>query len=89
MYLNAVKNLAKALQNEDKLELVYTHIEDLFLYSMKENCFPEKLRIKVISLWLGKSESENEFELFVKECLEQGYEELKIVKLLMARIPFS
>ncbi|XP_033225795.1 uncharacterized protein LOC117178478 [Belonocnema kinseyi] len=83
LYLNAARKLAKALENEDKLKLFYTHIEELFLYSMKENCLPEKLRMKVISMWLEKSEREKDFELFVKECLEQGYGELKIVKLLM------
>ena len=86
LYKKAVQNLASILQNRGEIESVYTHIEDILLYSMKESIFSEKLTFKVISLWLDNSESNRDFDTFIKECHAQGYDELKIVKLLMVKI---
>ena len=73
------------MQKHGRIELFYTHHEDLLIYSIREIDIPEGLRIKVIRLWLDKSNTDKEFDALIKECLDQGYDELKIVKLLMVK----
>ncbi|XP_033225576.1 uncharacterized protein LOC117178309 isoform X2 [Belonocnema kinseyi] len=50
---------------------------------IREIGIPEGLRNKVIHFWIDRSNTDQEFDAFIKECLNQGYSELKIIKLLM------
>ena len=85
IHSKAIRNLAKSLQKHGKIELYYTHHQDLLLYSIREIAIPEGLRIKVIRFWLDKSNSDKEFNVFINECLNQGYGTLRIIKFLIVR----
>ncbi|XP_043469879.1 uncharacterized protein LOC122503418 [Leptopilina heterotoma] len=84
--LKAVKSLAMLLQKKNKIEMAYTHNEDILLYAIAETDFPERFRIKTVSLWLDNSKIDRDLNVLIKKCLLEGYTELKIVKLLVAII---
>lgn len=85
-YSKAVKRLATLLQKQEKIEMAYTHNENLLVYAITETDFPESFRIKTISLWLDNSKNNKDWDTLIKKCLEEHYSELKIVKLLMVKI---
>lgn len=83
--LTAVKSLAMLLQKKRTIEMAYTHNEDILLHAIAEPHFPEKFRIKTVSMWLDNSKFDEDCNVLIKKCLIEGYSELKIVKLLVVK----
>lgn len=84
-FFRATNKLTNVLQRQENIDIYYTHHESFLLFTMKNVSISDEIRVQVIRLWIDQSNSNEEFNLLIKKCFDHGYNDLKIVKILMVR----
>ncbi|XP_051165096.1 uncharacterized protein LOC127283947 isoform X2 [Leptopilina boulardi] len=80
-FSQSTKTLTTIFEKFENID--YTHHKSFFLFTMKNILISDEMRVQIIRLWIDQSKSVEEFNLFIEQCLDQGYNDLKIVKILM------
>ncbi|XP_043469873.1 uncharacterized protein LOC122503413 isoform X3 [Leptopilina heterotoma] len=82
-YFQSDNKLTATFQRFGSVDIYYTHHKSFLLFIMNNISIPDKMRVQIIRLWIDQSKSDEEFALLIEQCIHQGYNDLKIVKILM------